>query len=118
MAMFLADAGLDESAPPPPVDPTPEMAEAMAQMQRNMDFFLGHMWVPLLEYAPDVNLLRSLPITVAVGEASEGQVAHRAATALAERLGKEPVIFPGAHSGLGAEPAAFARRLHEVLSTR
>jgi hypothetical protein len=53
---------------------------------------------------------------VGVGEASKGQLAHRAALALAERLGKEPTVFPGGHSGIGSQPETFAGRLHEVFS--
>lgn len=102
--------------PPPRSEPAPEAAEAMARMGRNMDFFLGHMWMPLNDYSPDVTRLLTLPITVAVGEDSTGQLAHRAATELAARLGQQPVVFPGGHSGLGSPPDAFARRLHEVLS--
>src|SRR5918998_909925 len=34
MGKFAAGAGLDQDPPQPPVDPTPEMAEAMAWMQR------------------------------------------------------------------------------------
>src|SRR3712207_517310 len=115
MGKFAGGAGLDEDPPEAPVDPTPEMAEAIARMWGNMDFFLGHMWLPLGEYAPDVSRLRSLPVTVAVGEASEGQLAHRAAVALAGRLGREPVVFPGGHSGIGSQPEVFAYRLDEVL---
>jgi pimeloyl-ACP methyl ester carboxylesterase len=118
MGKFLAAAGLEQGAPRPPVDPPPEMAEAMARMQRNLDFFLGHMYLPLGEYAPDIFRLRSLPITVAVGEASEGQLAYRAAVALAEQLGKEPTVFPGDHGGFGSQPGAFASRLHEVFGHR
>ncbi len=114
MGKFLATAGLDQGEPQPPVESTPEMDEAMARMQGNMEFFLGHMWMPLSDYVPDTSQLRSLPIAVAVGEASEGQLAHRAARALAEQLGQEPAVFPGDH-GWGGEPEAFARRLDEVL---
>lgn len=117
MGKFLAAAGLEQGAPQPPVDPPPEMAEAMARMQGNLDFFLGHMWLPLGDYTPDISRLRSRPITVGVGEASEGQLAYRAAVALAEQLGKEPTVFPGDHAGYGSQPEAFAGRLHEVLST-
>ena len=56
------------------------------------------------------------PIVVGVGEASKGQLAHRAALALAERLGKEPTVFPGGHSGIGSQTETFAGRLHEVFS--
>lgn len=118
MGKFLASAGLDEGPPQPPAGPTPEMAEAMARMQGNLDFFLGHMWLPFGDYAPDVSRLRSLPITVAVGEASEGQLAYRAAVALAEHLGKEPAVFPGDHGGFNSHPEDFARRLEEVLGGR
>jgi pimeloyl-ACP methyl ester carboxylesterase len=118
MGKFLASAGLDGGPPQPPAGPTPEMAEAMARMQGNLDFFLGHMWLALGGYAPDVSRLRSAPITVAVGEASEGQLAYRAALALAERLGKEPAVFPGDHGGFNSHPEAFAGRLNEVLGTR
>ncbi|MDQ3376485.1 MAG: hypothetical protein M3533_06265 [Actinomycetota bacterium] len=54
---------------------------------------------------------------VAVGEASEGQLAYRAAVELAERMGKEPTVFPGSHSGISSQPEAYAGRRREVLST-
>ena len=118
MGKFLASAELDEDPPQPPAGPTPEMAEAMARMQENFDFFLGHMWLALGDYAPDIPRLRSAPITVALGEASEGQLAYRAALALAERLEQEPAVFPGDHGGFNSDPEAFARRLDEVLGAR
>jgi pimeloyl-ACP methyl ester carboxylesterase len=93
------------------------MAEAMARMQRNLEFFLAHMWGPMADYAPDETRLRPLPIEVAVGEASEGQLAYRAGVAFAEQLRKEPIIFPGDHGGFRSHPEAFADRLDEVLST-
>jgi len=114
MGKFLAGAGLGQGEPQPPVESTPEMDEAMARMQGNMEFFLGHMWMPLTGYVPDTSRLKSLPIVVAVGGASEGQLAHRAARALAEQLGQEPTGFLGDH-GWGGEPDAFASRLDEVL---
>jgi len=117
MGKFLASAGLGQDPPQPPAGPTPEMAEAMERMQNNFDFFLGHMWLPLGDYEPDIPRLRSLPIAVAVGEASEGQLAYRAAVALAERLGREPAVFPGDHGGFNSHPEAFAERLAEVLSS-
>jgi pimeloyl-ACP methyl ester carboxylesterase len=114
MGKFLASAGLDQDPPQPLAGPPPEMAEAMARMQGNFDFFLGHMFLALGDYTPDISRLRSLPIAVAVGEASEGQLAYRAAVALAERLGKEPVVFPG---GFNSHPEAFAGRPNAVLGT-
>ena len=117
MGKFLASAGLEGDPPQPSADPTPEMAEAMARMQNNLDFFLGHMLLSLGDYTPDISRLRALPVTVAVGEASEGQLAYRAAVALAEQLGKEPTVFPGDHGGFNSHPEAFAKRLDKVLGT-
>jgi hypothetical protein len=51
-------------------------------------------------------------------------IAGRGAVAVAERLGQEPMTFPGGHDGfLGGEyggmgkPDEFAAKLHEVLGT-
>jgi pimeloyl-ACP methyl ester carboxylesterase len=75
-------------------------------------------------YEPDFDALRSAStrIVIAAGEASDGTLAHRGALAVAERLGIEPVTFPGGHDGfLGGEygqtgdPDAFAAKLREVL---
>ncbi len=61
---------------------------------------------------------------VAAGAESDGELACRAALAVAERLGTKPVIFPSGHAGfLGGEygqtgePDAFAAKLREVLAT-
>jgi pimeloyl-ACP methyl ester carboxylesterase len=116
LAKWAAEAGLDQDQPGAPDDQTPEMAETMARMWENMDFFVGHMWLPLGDYAPDISALRAFPIVVGVGEASEGQLARRAAVALAERLGKEPTVFPAGHTGISSQPKPYAARLHEVLS--
>src|ERR1700737_3297570 len=45
--------------PPPPGKPTPEMRAAMAQMQRNMDFWLGHSFQAIADYEPDFDVLKS-----------------------------------------------------------
>ena len=59
---------------------------------------------------------------LAAGEESEGQLAHRGAYAVAERLGTEPVRFPSDHGGLlggeygqAGKPDEFAAKLREVL---
>ena len=59
---------------------------------------------------------------LAAGAESEGELAHRAAVAVAERLAQEAVVFPSHHGGfLGGEfgqqgdPAAFAATLRRVL---
>ena len=78
-------------------------------------------------YEPDFDALRraSTRVVIAAGAESEGELANRAAHAVAERLGTTPVIFPSDHGGfLGGEygqtgdPDAFAAKLREVLSDR
>jgi hypothetical protein len=56
-------------------------------------------------------------------QASEGELTYRAAVAVAERLGTEPVIFPSHHAGflggefgMQGEPEAFAATLRQVLA--
>jgi pimeloyl-ACP methyl ester carboxylesterase len=78
-------------------------------------------------YQPDFEALRaaSTRIVIAAGAESDGEMAHRGAEAVAERLGLTPVVFPSGHGGfLGGEygqrgePEAFAAALREVLSER
>ena len=78
-------------------------------------------------YEPDFDALRaaSTRIVIAAGEASNGEMAHRGALGVAERLGQEPVSFPGDHGGFAGgeygqtgEPDAFAAKLREVLGVR
>ena len=75
-------------------------------------------------YEPDFDALQaaSTRIVIGAGAESDGELAHRAAEAAAERLGTKPVIFPSSHGGfLGGEygqtgdPVGFAAKLHEVL---
>ena len=103
--------------PPPPGEPTAEMREAMAQMKRNMDFWLGHYFLAIAAYEPDFGALKAgLPrIVPAVGDESRGELAHEGGLLLAKRLGTEAVVFPGAHGGFDSHAAEFATRLREVL---
>ena len=69
------------------------------------DPMLGNI-TTLTQYEPDWDALRSsrTRIVLAVGEESDGELAQRGAYACAERLGIEPVSFPGDHAGfLGGE---------------
>jgi pimeloyl-ACP methyl ester carboxylesterase len=105
--------------PPPPGEPTPEMREGMAQMQRNMDFWLGHSFRAIAEYEPDFDALKSgsTRIVSGVGDESRGELAHEGGLGLAERLGTEAVLFPGAHGGFDSDAAEFAARLREVFKS-
>jgi pimeloyl-ACP methyl ester carboxylesterase len=88
------------------------------------DPLIGHTILPITTYQPDFDALRAAPtrIVLAAGAESKGEMAHRAAFAVAARLGQEPVIFPSHHGGfLGDEygwpgqPEMFAANLREVL---
>jgi pimeloyl-ACP methyl ester carboxylesterase len=122
MQKFLAFAGLKGGPPPDATGgaPSPEMAESMARMGRNVELFLAHGVRPGSTFVPDVAALRAgAPrIVVAGGETSGDQLAYRSAVALAERLGTEVVPFPGDHGGFTSQPEPFAARLHEVLTGR
>lgn len=74
---------------------------------------------------PDITALRtsSVGIVPAIGTEGKGTLARRGGEALAARLGKQPVVFPGDHAGFTVneyspnnDPAAFARKLREVLA--
>ena len=89
------------------------------------DPLVGQNIVSCTHYQHDFAALQaaSTRIVVAAGAASEGQMAHRAAVAVAERLGTTPVTFPGDHAGflggeygMTGEPDAFATTLREVLT--
>jgi pimeloyl-ACP methyl ester carboxylesterase len=89
------------------------------------DALIGQNIVSCTHYEPDLGALRaaSTRIVFGAGAESEGQMAHRAAVAVAEQLGSEPVIFPSHHGGfLGGEygmkgdPDAFASTLRQVLT--
>jgi pimeloyl-ACP methyl ester carboxylesterase len=103
--------------PPPPGEPTPEMREALAQMQRNMDFWLGHYFRAVGDYEPDFDALKSgaSRIVPGVGKESQGELANEGGLGLAKRLGTEAVVFPGAHGGFDTNAPEFATKLREVL---
>jgi len=88
------------------------------------DVLLGQNLVTNTHYRPDFDALgaASTRIVVAAGAESEGELSHRGAEAVAERLGKPLVTLPSDHGGfLGGEygqtgdPEAFAAALRNVL---
>jgi pimeloyl-ACP methyl ester carboxylesterase len=118
MEQFMAVAGMVE---PAPGDLSPEaqaaMAQEMARLEQNVDFFFAHYLMPITTYVPDFATLQgaSFHVIVGVGEDSTGQLAHATALALAERLGSPAVTFPGDHVGMFTHPEAFTKKLHEVF---
>lgn len=106
-----------------PVDPAMFGLPVADDGSRN-DALLAQNLVSCTHYQPDIAALRSAStrIVVAAGEASDGELAHRGAEALAEQLGTTTVAFPSGHGGfLGneygqpGEPEAFAATLRRVL---
>ncbi len=87
-------------------------------MRATTEMFLAHLLRPTTHYRPDVEALRAAParIVVAAGATSKGQLAHRGAVALADRLGTPVVEFPGDHGGFVALPEQCAQVLDQVLT--
>src|SRR5918993_2626771 len=87
------------------------------------DPLVGQNIVSGTQFQPDFDALRaaSTRVVLAAGAESDGELANRAAVAVAERLGTPPVTFPSDHGGfLGGEygqtgnPHAFAAPLGQV----
>lgn len=103
--------------------PVPEPAQARsappspAQIASG-ERMLAHSLRPTSFYDPPVDRLRAVSsrIVPALGMTSAGQLAHRGAAALAERLGTEAIAFPGGHRGYAEDAQGFADRLHQVLA--
>lgn len=129
MAKFIAVAGHEGPVPAdfadqPASDPTNFGLPTEDDGSRN-DPLLGQNIISCTHYQPDFDALRAAPtrIVPAVGAESTGQLAGRAAVAVAERLSTTVTTFPGDHGGfLGGEygsvgaPDAFAAKLREVLA--
>ena len=89
------------------------------------DVLLGQNILTCTHFEPDFDALRAAParIVVGAGEESDGEMANRAAKAVASRLGSQAVIFPSHHGGFvggagewAGKPEAFAAKLRETLA--
>ncbi len=123
MVMHRGEVTGDEPAPDPAMFGLPAEDDG----SRN-DPLMANMRGEGVTRTPDLEAIRSAAtrVVVGVGEESggplDGEIACRAAYAVAHALGQEPVVFPGGHNGfLGGEfgqtgkPDEFAQRLREVL---
>ena len=111
--------GLGLTGEPPPAEMTKEAQEAADRMMGNFELFAARLIPVVGNYLPDIAALRASDarIVVGVGQASApDQLPARSARVLAERLGVEPVLFPGDHGGFGSFPDEFATRLIDLLS--
>jgi pimeloyl-ACP methyl ester carboxylesterase len=131
MAKFIALVSYKGEIPADYVDqPAPDPAMFGLPTEDDgsrTDPLLAQNMVSCTHYQPDFDALRaaSTRIVLAAGAESEGEMAHRGAEAVAERLGTTPVTFPSGHGGfLGGEygqtgePDAFAATLREVLTAK
>jgi pimeloyl-ACP methyl ester carboxylesterase len=128
MAKFLTLITLKGPVPDDFGDPPPNPADFGLPTEDDGsrdDSMLGLSMFGTTHHEHDFEALRaaSTRIVIAAGAESEGELAHRGALAIAERLGTEPVIFPSHHGGfLGGEfgqrgdPDGFAATLREVLA--
>lgn len=121
MGRFVATVEGENAAPPAMPDLSqlpPEALEAMGRIQGNLDHFLAHVLLPVLRFEPDTDALRSgpVPVGVGVGAASGDGVPALSARTLAERLGVEPLVFPGDHQGLATDAHACAEIVHKALA--
>jgi hypothetical protein len=89
-------------------------------MEEASKVFFGHLIRQTTTFRPDVEALKAAQTrtVVGVGATSKGQLAHRTGLALAEKLGVDPVVFPGDHSSFLGQPGEFAQALQEVLRSR
>ncbi|MBO3741368.1 alpha/beta fold hydrolase [Actinoplanes flavus] len=118
---YAAVTGIERFSQPPSArggSAAPATFTAPADVRAILDRFFRHLLRPIVGCRPDMTALRESPtrIVVAGGSTSRGELAHRTAAALADRLGTRMLDFPGGHTGFQQEPREFARLLHRVLS--
>ncbi|TQS44675.1 alpha/beta fold hydrolase [Cryptosporangium phraense] len=112
--LFLKNAGIEL---PGPVFEAMFAAPLDGRDAADENFQFAHLLRATTRWEPDVTALRAGPrIVVGIGEESAGQLCDRTARALAARLGTDPVLFPGDHTGFLTHGPAFAGRLRSVLS--
>ncbi len=122
MQKFFSDNGLSDGQgqeeAPQEFAPTPEAAQTFARVSGNFEYWLAHGLMPLSLYRPDVGALREGKprVVVGMGKQSAGQPIDSMGRALAEKLGTEPLLFPGDHVGYILNPDTFAETLHQAFA--
>jgi pimeloyl-ACP methyl ester carboxylesterase len=126
MAHFIAVASHQGEFPAQRPAPAPAMFGMPTHDDGSRaDPLMGQTMIPTTHYQLDFDALRaaSTRIVMAAGVESEGIMTSRAASAIADRLGSQPVVFPSGHGGfMGGEygqqgdPDGFAAKLREVLT--
>ncbi|MFF8833278.1 alpha/beta fold hydrolase [Streptomyces sp. NPDC015131] len=95
----------------------PQAAARAERTMANLPYFVGGIVPPFMSYLPDVERLKrhAHRLVLAAGRDARGEVPHRAAEALAGRLGVDLRHFPGGHTGLTTHPAEFGALLGATL---
>ncbi|RFU85594.1 alpha/beta hydrolase [Streptomyces triticagri] len=125
MAVFaagLTEQPADDSGDPaqePDLELPPEAAARAERTMANLPYFVGRIVPAFMSYAPDIRRLDELSdrLVLAAGRESRGELPHRPAAFLADRLGTELLHFPGGHTGLTTHPAEYAELLHKALAS-
>ncbi|CBG69033.1 putative hydrolase [Streptomyces scabiei 87.22] len=110
--------GIDPASTDREPDLTPQPMNALRLA--NFDHFIRHDFTAVLHDTLDTTALKDTGtrIVPAVGRTTPHTVFdHRAATALAELLGREPRFLPGGHNGNTTHPRAYAAQLREILGS-
>ncbi|MEO3887719.1 alpha/beta hydrolase [Nonomuraea sp. B5E05] len=119
LAVFAAGLKKDGTATEPraEVELPPQAAARAEQTMAGLPYFIGRIVPGFMSYAPDIDRLAALRdrLVLACGQDSRGELPYRPAAFLAERLGIEPVHFPGGHTGLTTHPAEFGELLLRTL---
>ncbi|MYW68319.1 alpha/beta fold hydrolase [Streptomyces sp. SID8379] len=102
--------------------PPPRTREMLARVTANAPLAIRYEHRSFAAYAPDVDALAKARerLFLAVGKETPPHLPSRPATVLAERLGLELAMFPGAHNGWSTHPAETADllRAHLLGDTR
>ena len=122
MARFGQAVGLPggPDARPPGVGEVPESAAMLARAHDNMTFWMEYEFRQYPAYHPDLDALAAVAekIVLAGGKDSRerGNMPFVPVAALAGRLGRDIVEFPGGHVGYAEHPDDFATLLGRMLA--
>jgi len=110
---FVALAAVDFSDR----EPGAMLAPPTSQGAANPAFFFTYDSPAVRRYRVDVAALKAAPtwIVPAGGQSARDSTPHRAAAALAAKLGEPLVAFPGGHTSWLLRPKGFASKLRETL---
>ncbi|HVF74458.1 MAG TPA: alpha/beta hydrolase [Acidimicrobiales bacterium] len=95
----------------------PEIAELVARMQANIEFFMRYEMRAISSFVPDYEALRAarVPMAIAGGLDTGDAYYNRTGKVVADELGIEFVELAGDHLGYGSDPVGFARGIKPIF---